>query len=103
MSVNSFRPRKFEDFEIVNEQEKVVGHIRVKPSGILWAPSNAKVWYGVSLKDFSEYMESNGKSRTSRHAGVILSEPNPFPLRCGRSRPPPLSMWIDFGFLVCAS
>ena len=63
MSVNSFRPRKFEDFEIVNEQEKVVGHIRVKPSGVLWAPSNAKVWYGVSLKDFSEYMENNGKKQ----------------------------------------
>ena len=63
VSVNSFRPRKFEDFEIVNEQEKVVGHIRVKPSGVLWAPSNAKVWYGVSLKDFSEYMENNGKKQ----------------------------------------
>ncbi len=61
MSVNSFRPRKYEDFEIVDENEKVVGHIRVKPSGVLWAPSNARAWYGVSLDEFKEYMEKSGK------------------------------------------
>jgi hypothetical protein len=63
MSVNCFRARKFEDFEIINDEEKVVGHIRVKPSGVLWAPSNAKVWYGISLKDFSDYMEKNGRKQ----------------------------------------
>jgi len=63
VAVNSFRPKKFEDFEIVDGNEKVVGHIRVKPSGVLWAPSNAKVWYGISLKNFSEYMEANGKKQ----------------------------------------
>ena len=63
MSVNSFRPRKFEDFEIVDDDNKVVGHVRVKPSGVLWAPSNAKIWYGVSLKEFSAFMESNGKKQ----------------------------------------
>jgi hypothetical protein len=63
MAVNSFRPRKFEDFEIVDEGQKVVGHIRVKPSGVLWAPSNAKVWYGISLKQFGDYMEAYGKKQ----------------------------------------
>ncbi len=63
MAINSFRPRKFEDFEIVDSDSRVVGHIRVKPSGVLWAPSNAKVWYGVSLKDFAGYMEKNGKKQ----------------------------------------
>ena len=63
MSVNSFRPHKFEDFEIIDDNEKVVGHIRVKPSGVLWAPANAKVWYGVSLKAFAEYMEQSGKKQ----------------------------------------
>ena len=61
MSVNNFRPRKFEDFEIVGDNKKVVGHIRVKPSGVLWAPTNAKVWYGVSLNGFAAFMEQNGK------------------------------------------
>jgi hypothetical protein len=63
MSTNVFRPRKFEDFEIVNDSHHVVGHIRVKPSGVLWAPANSKIWYGVSLSKFSEYMEANGKKQ----------------------------------------
>ncbi len=63
MSVNNFRPRKFEDHEIVDENNKVVGHIRVKPSGVLWAPSNAKVWYGLSLGAFAKFMEEKGKKQ----------------------------------------
>jgi hypothetical protein len=63
MSVNSFRPRKFEDFEIVIDDNKVVGHIRVKPSGVLWAPANAKVWYGVSLNEFATFMKERGKKQ----------------------------------------
>ena len=63
MSVNNFRPRKFEDFEIVDASAFVVGHIRVKPSGVLWAGPNSKVWYGVSLKVFQEFMEQNGKKQ----------------------------------------
>ncbi len=42
VSVNSFRPRQFEDFEIVDDDNDLVGHIRAKPSGMLWAQSNAK-------------------------------------------------------------
>ncbi len=61
MAVNSFRPSKFVDHEIVDNQNKVVGHIRVKPSGILWSPKNGKDWYGVSLANFAEYLEKNGK------------------------------------------
>lgn len=61
MSTNNFRPRKFEDHEIVDGDAKVVGHIRVKPSGVLWAPANSKAWYGVKLKEFATFMEENGK------------------------------------------
>ena len=63
MSVNNFRPRKYEDFEIVDDDEKVVGHIRVKPSGVLWAPTNAKTWYGISLDDFATHLEKYGKKQ----------------------------------------
>ena len=63
MSVNSFRPRKYEDFEIVDGNSKVVGHIRVKPSGILWSPKNGKDWYGISLAAFSTFIEANGKKQ----------------------------------------
>lgn len=47
MAVNSFRPRKYEDHEIVDDEDKVVGHVRVKPSGVLWSPKNGKDWYGL--------------------------------------------------------
>jgi hypothetical protein len=63
MSVNAFRPRKFEDFEIVDKNQKVVGHIRIKPSGVHWASKGGKVWYGVSLRRFREYMEENGRRK----------------------------------------
>jgi hypothetical protein len=64
MSVNSFRPRKFEDHEIVDSNGKVVGHIRVKPSGILWSPKNGKDWYGISLTAFAAHMIATGKKQT---------------------------------------
>ena len=63
MSVNNFRPRKFEDHEIVDGDGRVVGHVRVKPSGILWAPANSKVWYGVPLGSFASWMTENGKKQ----------------------------------------
>ena len=63
MSTNSFAPRKYEDFEIVDAMGNKVGEIRVKPSGVLWAPKGAHRWHGVSLKTFSEFMEKNGKEQ----------------------------------------
>jgi hypothetical protein len=63
MANNSFRPRKFEDHEIIDEGNKIIGHVRVKPSGILWSPKNGKDWYGISLSEFADYMERKGKKQ----------------------------------------
>jgi len=63
MAVSSFRPRKYEDHEIVDSEDKVIGHVRVKPSGILWSPKNGKDWYGISLSEFAEYVQKNGKKQ----------------------------------------
>lgn len=63
MSVNSFRPKKFEDHEIVDDENNVVGHVRVKPSGILWSPRSGKHWYGVSLDAFDAFMTTKGKKQ----------------------------------------
>jgi hypothetical protein len=63
VSVNNFRPRKFEDHEIIDGDNKVVGHVRVKPSGILWAPASSKVWYGIPLEAFAHFMELKGKKQ----------------------------------------
>ncbi len=64
MSTNRFSPEKFHDFRIVDEDSQVVGHIRVKPSGIHWAPKDAKLWYGVSIKKFGQWIEKNGQRKS---------------------------------------
>jgi hypothetical protein len=61
VAVNSFRTKKFEDFEILDSDRSTLGHVRVKPSGILWAKKDAKVWHGVSLSKFAEFAETEGK------------------------------------------
>lgn len=63
-NVNSFRPSKVVDHEIIDSAGKVVGHIRVKPSGVLWSPKNGKDWFGVSLEEFAKFLEANGKKQT---------------------------------------
>lgn len=59
MAANRFKARELEDFTIENDG-KVIGHIRVKPSGILWAPRDSKKWYRISLEDFAAFAEENG-------------------------------------------
>ena len=63
MSTNSFTTRKFEDFTILGPSGTTVGHIRVKPSGILWAAKDSKVWYGLTLDKFAEFAQINGKKQ----------------------------------------
>ena len=60
MSVNRFSPEKFYDYKIVDDKNLIVGHIRIKPSGLHWAPKNSKKWYGVPLAEFAEWIEKNG-------------------------------------------
>lgn len=64
MATNSFNPQKYEDHHIVDTHGRTVGHIRVKPSGVLWSPKNGKGWYGISLAKFAEFMEENGEKQT---------------------------------------
>lgn len=58
---NRFQPEKFRDHKIVSETGEVIGHVRLKPSSILWAPKAAKVWYGLSLTKFGAFMEEQGR------------------------------------------
>lgn len=65
MSVNKFSPEKYYDFKILSEKDaSVVGKIRVKPSGIHWAPKGARKWHGVSLAEFAEWIEKAGKRKS---------------------------------------
>lgn len=63
MSKNNFRPEKFYDFEIVNEENRIIGKIRVKPSGILWKSKGSHDWLGVSLDRFADFMKENGTKK----------------------------------------
>ncbi len=63
MSKNNFRPEKFYDFEIINEKSKIVGKIRVKPSGVLWKSKGSRDWQGVTLEKFATFMQENGTKK----------------------------------------
>jgi hypothetical protein len=61
--VNSFASRKVEDHKIVDSNGQVVGHVRVKPSSILWSPKNGRDWYGIPLSKFGDYLVVNGRKQ----------------------------------------
>lgn len=63
MAVNNFRPRKYEDFEIVDASKNTVGHVRVKPSGLLWSRGGKHGYVGVTLAAFAKFMETHGKKQ----------------------------------------
>lgn len=62
---NNFRAQKSYDFEIVNEESRVIGRIRIKPNGILWKSRGARDWLGVNLESFATFM--NDKGRKQKH------------------------------------
>jgi hypothetical protein len=62
MAKKTIKRPLFEDFEI-QEDAKAVGTIRIKPSGILWSPKGKHDWYGVSVEQFAEFAEANGKKQ----------------------------------------
>ena len=51
------------DLAILDDSDKKVGEIRVKPNRILWAEKGQKVWRGRSLRRFAEFM-GNGKRQS---------------------------------------
>ena len=57
---NEFRRPQFHDHEIIDGDGNKVGDIRVKPSGVLWAPKGSQKWYRVTLEQFAVWIEQNG-------------------------------------------
>lgn len=50
--VNSFKTPVYVEETIVDADGKVIGTIRVKPSGVLWKPSGSSKYYSAPLDDF---------------------------------------------------
>lgn len=63
MATNSFAPKKHEDFEIRDGDNKVVGHIRVKTNGVLWSSKGEHYWYGLTLEQLDAFAKENGKKQ----------------------------------------
>jgi hypothetical protein len=55
----SFSAPKYIQHTILDENGRVYGTIRVKPSGILWKPKGAKNWYSVGLEDFVAWIKNS--------------------------------------------
>jgi hypothetical protein len=54
--LKSFESQKYVQEIILDENGKVFGVIRIKPSGVLWKPKNAGKFYSVSLEKFIEWI-----------------------------------------------
>jgi len=61
MAKNSFRIPKFVDHVIEGDDGLIVGTLRIKPSGVAWAPAEGKKWRSISLSKFIAFMDDNGK------------------------------------------
>jgi hypothetical protein len=64
---NSFRSPGHIEERIVDGEGSVIGTIRVKPSSVLWKPTNARKFHSVSLKKFTDWIEdpATGAKKTA--------------------------------------
>jgi hypothetical protein len=58
---NSLRRPELVEAQIEDENGKLVGTVRVKPTAIMWARTDAKKWRRVNLAKFIEWMEVEGE------------------------------------------
>lgn len=60
MTKLKLRRNEFEQHTIVNDEGRVVGHVRVAPHSILWKSAGTSSWYAVPLHVFAEYAKRSG-------------------------------------------
>ena len=59
---NSFKKNVAVDETIVNKHEKVIGTIRIKPSGILWREGGTSGYHNAPLDDFIAWIKKYRKT-----------------------------------------
>lgn len=60
----SFKLPESQDYTIIDtDNGSVIGHIRIKPSGVLWAEKSSRTWHKLSIKEFSELAKKHGKQQ----------------------------------------
>ena len=64
---NQFRRPSHQDHHILDANNKKIGTLRVKPTGVAWKPASKQKSYSVSLNAFIEWITtpSTGASQTS--------------------------------------
>jgi hypothetical protein len=64
---NRFQSPTYLEETIQDENGTTVGSIRIKPSSVLWRPTNAQKFYAVSLDEFSTWITdpATGAKRTT--------------------------------------
>jgi hypothetical protein len=65
--VNHFDTAEYRE-ETIKNDAGIVGTIRIKPSGVLWKPVNAREFFSVSLEKFAAWMSdpSTDAKKTSK-------------------------------------
>jgi hypothetical protein len=61
---NRFDWPKYEDFQVLDANDTVVGEVRVKPNKLLWRDKGMHSWQGVTLEQFAAFAKSNGKKQS---------------------------------------
>ena len=63
---NSFRSPAFHEETIVDENNTIIGTLRIKPSSILWKAKGAQKFLSVPLEKFTEWIsDPDTKARKS--------------------------------------
>ena len=50
----------FEIFDEINGKWEMFGTLRVRPSGLLWAPKGSHDWFRLSIEDFGNLAKAHG-------------------------------------------
>ena len=62
--VNKFVAPQNRTETILGPNGRVIGTIRIKPSGVLWKPSGAQSYHRVSLGDFIDWITNPNTGAT---------------------------------------
>jgi hypothetical protein len=61
----AFKLPESQDYTVIDANtEATKGHIRIKPSGILWKGKSGQKWYRLSIEEFGKLAEKHGKKQS---------------------------------------
>jgi len=55
-----FKRQKYQVLNIVDENKKEVGSVRIEPNQISWKPAGTTRWYTLPIREFGQLAVANG-------------------------------------------